>query len=264
MEEEKKEKKKGGGIFGEKFITFLLGGAGLGYLGKGIVTKLLGKLTEKGVDVAEKKLEKIFLGKDITEAKKSREDEKFWEIVLSQRSDKKEIRKFRSDLRTASPDKSDALVLHVANLITGFRREVRETTYKKKDWSNNKDKKGKGQDRVEEKYDKFDYATVNSFLDSLINDHTEFSDRVRFLEGEEVFSLIPKEKKFVKAVKDAGCRLFDKIATSSVQTTEKTHDNLGKNSEDWTTRSKTAANEAAEDLKNYRENKARKGGAACQ
>lgn len=228
-------------LFGEKsdrIATFATVGGIVAYGAKQIFNKAASRLTEKGITIAEKKLEEIVLGKDTAEAKKSGVDEKFWELGLSQRTtDKDVIRKFRSDLKAVNSDQSDALVLRVAQLITGFHRETRKTSYVKKEGDqidqNQGKKQGKGQqDKIEEKIDIYDFIVVNSFLDSLVK-ITEFGDRVKFLESEGVFDLIPKKGELWKSVSEAGSRIADKVAAKAATISEATKEDLGKNSADW-------------------------------
>lgn len=216
-EEKKEEKKKGGGIFGEKadrIVTFILGGAGLGYVGKQILSKLAGKLTEKGVEVAEKKIEKA-LGLDIEEAKKGLDDEFLYRIALHGLNDdtkRKQINQFKADLEETDSNKAEAFVLYVAKMLRMHEKQ------QKKSW---KTGKGKNAPRVEEIAKLYDFTYTNDFFADLLSNDT-VDAKTRFLKNEKVFSLIPPEKKIWKSVKEAGCRIADKVAAKKPEVSEKT------------------------------------------
>ncbi len=264
--EEKREEKKGGilkVLFGEKAdraATFGMLGVATGYVAKEIWKGVSGKVTEKGVKVVEKKIEQV-LGLDTESAEKTIKDEECFRRVLAQRKkDKDKIEAIRAELKQIDPQKCRAFILYVARLLKESSYKEREINYKKDNGGGGK-RKGP-RDKTEAEREKYDFTTVNSFLDSLLARQTMI-ERLHFLDEENVFSLIPPEKVLWKSVKEAGCRIADKIAASSTQATEKTREHLGKNAADWVTRSEAAADKAAEDLKNYRENKTLKGATTC-
>jgi hypothetical protein len=218
-------------LFGEKadrVVTFLTAGAGLGYVGKEIWKRVFGKVAEKGLDAAEKHVSKA-LGLDtVEEAKKTLNDEFLYRVALHGISEdtanekRKKLNEFRADLKKSDKTKAEAYVLFVAKMLAMHAKDKKKSK-----------KLGKGKDapREEEVSKFYEFTYTNEFFNDLLARET-FKAKIEFLEDENVFSLIPPEKKLLKSIEDAGKRIADKIAAKK-KTAGTAPEVLEKNAKDW-------------------------------
>jgi len=157
-----------------------------------------------GTPMAEKAL-KSALGADTESASKSTHDENLFHMVLKegnlQKTDINKIREFRDELGKHDKEKKEALVLFIAQKVDYFKiiTKAKKETPSAPDYS-------KG------------IELAISWLNDLMSINS-FDDKVKFLDNEGVFQLIPKKKKLLREklteanTKISGSRPAKKIST---------------------------------------------------
>ena len=157
----------------------------------GIVIK---SFIEKGKEITEKKIKKT-LGMDTDAAAKDPEDEILYECAAKELgvSEKIEVEDFEIQLRSEDPKKAEAFVLWVAKIIKAFEKERKETI---------NPPKGSSDPRKETIHRDISEGVQLgcSFIRSMLSrtggtPEETFKKRIAFLQGKNVFSLIPKAKK---------------------------------------------------------------------
>lgn len=145
-----------------------------------IVKMIFDKIKEKGAEALGKRIENI-LGVGLEDAKKDVSDEIIYGVAVSQLTDSEqlEIDKFERDLRTENngkdKDKAEAFVLFVAKIVKTFERKT--------------DNSIQACQNIED-----GLKHAKKFLESLLRNKTD-EEKIHFLEGRNVFSLIKEKKK---------------------------------------------------------------------
>lgn len=223
------------GAFLEKFDEFLIAGL-LIPLGK----KIFDRMAEKGVEKVEKRIEKI-LGLNIEEARRDITDEILYSNVVYRMTDieAQEIDAFEERLRRENAQQAEAFVLYIAKIVKQFERNIKEAAAPKK---------GEPGPRIEQEYKNLQYGIESAInvLRALLaktgrNEEEKFKAKVAFLQGKNVFSLIPPEKK-PDPIAEVGKKAFKKIHELGKElagSQEASLADLAKTTENWATKTKT-------------------------
>lgn len=158
-----------------------------------IVKDLGGKFFGKvGKDIAQK------FGLDTSESKKVVEDNILYGKIRFDftAEEIEDIFSFEQELRASDggEDKFAALVLYVVRGVAFFKKETTKGGGKNKD--------GTEKESVKTVDDSLGTDWAKKFLKQLLA-RPSFEDKVAFLEGENVFALIKKEKKTIDLIKEA-------------------------------------------------------------
>jgi len=168
----------------DRFLTTITAIPVLGWM----IKKAFDKLSEKGAEKLSEKVEKI-ISVDTEGAKKDISDEIIYGVAVYGLTDNlpDAADKFEDELRKSNKDQAEAFVLYVAKIVKMFERDIKEIL-----------QPGKGQSgpKIEQDYKDFEKGLqeARKFLAALLIKQT-FIERVTYLQGKNVFSLIPPPKK---------------------------------------------------------------------
>lgn len=189
-EEKRDERKRSPGKFEkvDRWVTALTAIPVLGI----ILKTAFQKLSEKGAEKLTKKLETI-LGFDTTTASKSVADEIVYAAALYSTEakltteERGKIDDFEVYLRNQNSKKAEAYVLFVAHIVQQLKRETKKSQ---------NPKKGETGPREETSFIDYEkgFALAGEFFKELLK-RDKPEEKVLFLQGKNVFSLISLEKK---------------------------------------------------------------------
>ncbi len=182
--------------------------------------KVIGKISDKGIDIAEKKLSKML---DLKEAGRSTDDERYYNSAKRSLSDLgnksftrdqiKEIVDFEFNLRRNNKEEAEAFVLFISGIVHDLEREVQTVeTITSKDGHNSyvKKKTYKEIDRTGGEKDL--YFFLRELLDIKgSTDEETFKLRRDFLKGSNVFSIIPPKKEGKSEIEKGMDGFYDAI-----------------------------------------------------
>lgn len=165
----------------DRWITTITAIPVLGF----VIKKVFEKVGEKGAEKLTKKVEQV-LGIAITETGEGIGDEILYNAAVHYINDDIKIAdadKFRSELKAHDPKKAEAYALYIAKTIKGFERQAKQVRQISKT------------ERTEFSFVKIEEGLVQAkkFILRLLS-KPDFTERLKFLEDENVFSLIPLAK----------------------------------------------------------------------
>jgi hypothetical protein len=176
----------------DRWVTGITAIPVLGVVLKTAWDKFVPTMAEKGAKKIQERIER-FIGLNTEDAQKTMKDEFIYSLAVAalEEPEQDEIDAFEIRLRKDAPRKAEAFVLFIAQAISEFVFETKQTTQSS----------AKGQPSISEAFTNYDKGIANAkvFLDAMLrkngnNDDETFQLRVAYLEGKNVFSLIKPKK----------------------------------------------------------------------